>query len=97
MTEEYKNAIKLQEERLQKVGKIQEETQFLNEQLDKCIDLVSSSVVNEDSREQFDFMKSENRKLCSLSNDALDCDLNGIKNNLSEIRENDEHEKIEDE
>ena len=97
MTEEYKNAIKLQEERLQKVGKIQEETQFLNEQLDKCIDLVSSSVVNEDSREQFDFMKSENRKLCSLSNDALDCDLNGIKNNLSEIRENDNQEKKEDE
>ena len=93
MAEEFEKNMDFQEARMQKIGKIQEEAQFLNTQLEKCIDLVSSSVVNADLRSQFDAMKTDNRNSLSVSNDALDYELSSIKNNISEIREKSKEEQ----
>lgn len=93
MSEDFEKNMEFQEARMQKIGKIQEETQFLNTQLEKCIDLVSSSIVNADLKSQFDHMKTENRNSLSVSNDALDYELSGIKNTISEIRERSKEEQ----
>ena len=87
MKTDYEKDLDFQEEKMRKYGKIQEEMQLLNKHLDKCIDLVASSIMNADLRSQFEQMKNENKKSLSASNDALEFEMANIKKSISDIRE----------